>query len=90
VAKKNLSKGRRRKENVPVVNRMISRNQMPKINTIEGKKHVMILKSCKKCRSFQPINNFYFKSKKFAQRYDENDIRSRRTYCVSCWDETNR
>jgi hypothetical protein len=83
-------KGHRRKENVPVVCRKVSRNQMPTINTIEGEKRVVILKPCKKCKTFQPINNFYFKSKKFAQKYGENDLRSRRVYCAPCWDETNR
>ena len=83
-------KGHRRKENVPVVCRKTSRNQMPSINTIDGVKRVVILKPCRKCKTFQPINNFYFKSKKFAKKYGENDVRSRRTYCAPCWDEVSR
>jgi hypothetical protein len=88
--KKNIPKGHRRKEHVPRVNRRISADPMPKINTIEGEKCVMVMKPCKKCKSYQPINNFYFKSLKFRKKFDDNDPRSRRTYCAPCWDEVNK
>lgn len=84
--------GHRRRENIPVVHRKISHDPMPKINTIEGEQRVMILKSCRKCKSFQPINNFYCKSasKRKVRGYDDNDPKSLENICVVCWDEAIR
>ena len=90
--KKKLPKGLRRRENIPVVHRKISRDPMPKINTIEGEQRVMILKGCNSCKTFQPINNFYFisASKRKKYGYDDNDPRSRENDCCYCWDEANQ
>ena len=79
----------KRKAHVPRVHRKVSRNPIPYINTVEGPMHVIVTKHCNRCRTVQPINNFYFKSNRDSKKFDENDARSRRHICIPCWDELN-
>ena len=78
----------KRKDHISRVYRRVSENPKPVVNTVFGEEHVMVTKYCPKCKTVHPLDNFYFESKRDLKNKNENDPKSRRKYCIPCYDET--